>query len=81
MIHTKYLNRTYFMPFQELLPEKNAKLGQQIKFTKKTPYVQLKLYPSPGRLVCDKSQVWLPHQVSCFTSTVVIYLLLKEGMD
>ena len=33
------------MHFKEILPKKNAKLGQQFKFAKKTLYVQLKTLP------------------------------------
>ena len=35
IIHAKYQKPTFVMHFYELLPKKNAKLGQQIKFSKK----------------------------------------------
>ena len=41
-IHKKKLKTTFALHFSEFLPKKNSKLGKQIEFTKKTPYVQLK---------------------------------------
>ena len=34
IIHPKYLKTTFVLPFQELFSKKNAKLRQQIKYTK-----------------------------------------------
>ena len=67
----KYTNNSQKIPwkyialhFLELLPKMNAQLWQPIKFTKKTPYAQLKYLPKPWQfytnpvcVACDILQV------------------------